>query len=207
MPEPSSLIINQVLARVRDPGGSMHSRALCQDLLTRLQWLYNNQSKLVLRDFTLTLAPTRLLYSLTEATGDAIQGMTILKMTHNNRPLDRLTLTQLRAMDPRWPRAVGSRLEGFIQLGYTLVLVWPALPSQDTATVTATQLTADLTSQDLLDIPSQSTSYLAQLLELLLLLRQRDMMSFQALMQQLNPRRDRNGTTTQAQGTPEGMVP
>lgn len=190
MPESFSVIINQVLARVRDPGGSLHSRALCTDLLTRLQRLYNNHLRLVLTDLTMPTLPMLQLYSFQDALQG--QGITILKVTHENLPLERMTLSQLRHIDPTWPRATGARLHGFIQLGYALLLLWPSLLDASSVTVTATTLTSDLASLPLdgtLNIPSQSTPRLAQLLELLLLLRQRDMLAFELLLQQLSPRR------------------
>lgn len=211
MPDSWSTVITQTLARVRDPGGSVHSLALCKNLLTRLERLYNNQLRLVLQDFTLTTQPHLQLYTLAEATGDAgPQGIQIVKMTHQNRPLDRLTFPYLQALDPRWPRAVGPRLEGFIQLGYTLVLVWPSLAESSTVTVTATQLTPDLDSlanDATLAIPSQMTPKLAHLLELLLLLRQRDMLAFNALMQQLYPGKGQEHAPNQAPRAPQRMVP
>src|SRR6266567_4483775 len=158
-----STVITTVLARVRDPDGAVHSTALCQDLLTRLQRLYNNQLRLVISEMPVSTLPGQQLYPLTEPLG-----IHIVKVTHQNRPLDRLTFSQLRALDPRWPRATGSRLEGFMQLGYTFLLLWPALFVADTVLVTATKLTTDLTTGPAtLDIPSQATPKLAQLLELL----------------------------------------
>ena len=195
MPEAFSPIINQTLARVRDQGGSLHSHALCTDLLTRLQRLYNNQQRLVLTDLTLSTLPMLQLYSFEDALQS--QGMTILKVTHGTLPLERMTLTQLRHLDPRWPRATGTRLHAFIQLGYSLLLLWPSLLDASSVTITATTLTRDLASlqdTDTLDIPSQDTPRLAQWLELLLLLRQRDMIAFDVLLQQLSPRRHANGT-------------
>ena len=195
MPESHTVIINQVLARVRDPGGSQHSRDLCTDLLTRLQRLYNNDLRLVLTDLTLATLPMLQLYSFQDALQN--QGITILKVTHENLPLERMTLTQLRHLDPLWPRATGARLHGFIQLGYSLLLLWPALLDASTVTITATTLASDLASlptNGTLDIPSQNTPKLAQLLELLLLLRQRDMLAFNMLLQQLSPGRHPNGS-------------
>lgn len=190
MPESFSVIINQVLARVRDPGGSLHSRALCTDLLTRLQRLYNNHLRLVLTDLTLPTLPMLQLYSSQDALQG--QGITILKVVQDNLPLERMTLSQLRHINPAWPRATGARFHGFIQLGYSLLLLWPALLDASSVTITATTLTSDLASLPLdgtLSIPSQSTPRLAQWLELLLLLRQRDMLAFELLLQQLSPRR------------------
>ena len=188
MPESHTVLINHVLARVRDPGGFQHSRDLCADLLTRLQRLYNNDLRLVLTALTMPTLPMLQLYSFQDALQG--QGITILKATHENLPLERMTLTQLRHLDPRWPRATGARLHGFIQLGYSFLLLWPALLDASSVNITATALTNDLASLPLdgtLDIPSQHTPRLAQLLELLLLLRQHDMMAFETLLQQLSP--------------------
>lgn len=190
MPEPFAQVINQTLARVRDQGGALHSHELCQDLLTRLQRLYNNQTRLVVSDITLTTQPMLQLYSFDEALNN--QGITILKVTHENLPLERMTFSQLRALDPRWPRATGQRLLGYIQLGYAYVILWPALLDVSSVIITATTLTSDLASLDPigeLEIPSDDTPKLAQWLEALLLLRQRDMLSFETLMQQLAPQR------------------
>lgn len=194
MAESWDYILRTVLARVRDPGATMHPRDMCVDLLTRLQRMYSNHLKLVTQDFTLSVQRYLLLYTLTEATGDdpagAPQGMTVLKVLHDNRPLERLTLPILRALDSRWPRATGPRLEGYVQLGYSFLLLWPGLDTPSSVVVTATKVTQDLAQADLLaslDIPAQVTPKLGQLLELLLLLRQRDMLSVQTLMYELNP--------------------
>lgn len=192
MPEPWREVLETVLARVRDPGGAVHTPVLAQSLLSRLQWLFNTSRRLVIQDFTLTVQPNLQFYTLAEATGDlgTPQGIHVLRILHNNRPLERLTLSHLRVLDAHWPRTVSGRLEGFIQLGFSLVMLWPALETQDTVTVSITKLTTPLEQlgpNDLLDIPSQSTSTLAQMLECLLLLRQRDILAFQTLYQQLNP--------------------
>ena len=201
MAESFALIINQVLARIRDQGASEHSFALCMNLLTRLQRLYNNDLRLVVVTTTMPTVPFLQVYDLTSALQD--QGITILKITHENVPLERMTLSQLRAIDPRWPRATGTRLYGFVQLGYSLVLLWPSLLDASTAVITSTRLTRDLATlnpaSDTLDIPSQHTPKLAQWLELLLLLRQRDMMAFDTLLDQLKPGGNRNGTQAEAE--------
>ena len=193
-----STVITTVLARVRDPDGAVHTLPLCQDLLTRLEQLYNNHLRLVVSDFTLPTRPGLQLYSLAQATGGEAdpQGMQVLEVRHNNRHLERMTFSQLKALDPRWPRAIGPRLDGFIQLGYTMLLLWPSLMYADTVSVTATKLTTLAAST--LNIPSQATPKLAQLLELLLLLRQRDMLSFNVLMQQLDPQKGQANAPTQA---------
>ena len=196
MPESFALIINQVLARVRDQGSAQHSFALCMNLLTRLQRLYNNDVRLVVATTTMATVPFLQVYDLTSALQD--QGITILKITHENVPLERMTLSQLRAIDPRWSRSTGTRLYGFVQLGYSLVLLWPSLLDASTVVITSTRLTRDLATlnpaSDTLDIPSQHTPKLAQWLELLLLLRQRDMMAFDTLLDQLKPEGNRSGT-------------
>jgi hypothetical protein len=196
MAESFALIINQVLARVRDPGGAEHSFALCMDLLTRLQRLYNNAERLILATTTLPTLPMLQVYSFADALQDT--GITILKVTHLNLPLARMTLSQLRVIDPRWPRAVAGRLLGFVQLGYSLLLLWPSLPDASEVVLTSTRLTSDLMAldqaSDTLDIPSQHTPKLAQWLELLLLLRQRDMLAFETLFDQLSPRKAAHGT-------------
>ena len=196
MAESYSRIINQVLARVRDQGGAEHSFALCTDLLTRLQRLYNNSLRLVLATTTMPTLSMLQVYDLTDALQDA--GMTILKVTHDGLPLERITLFQLRAIDPKWPRAMGTRLHGFVQLGYSLLLLWPSLPDASEVVITSTRLTRDLSTLNqasgTLDVPSQHTPKLAQWLELLLLLRQRDMMAFNTLLDQLTPGGTRNGT-------------
>jgi hypothetical protein len=201
MAESFALVINQVLARVRDQGGAEHSFALCMDLLTRLQRLYNNDLRLVLAETTLATLPMLQVYDFTDALQD--QGMTILKVLHANLPLERMTLSALRALDPTWPRAMGTRLHGFVQLGFSLVLLWPSLPDASSVTITATKLTSDLTTLDqasgTLDIPSQHTPKLAQWLELLLLLRQRDMLAFEALLHQLIPGSAQSGTKAPTQ--------
>jgi hypothetical protein len=190
MPEPFALIINQVLARVRDQGGDEHSFTLCMDLLTRLQRLYNNSLRLVMTTMTMLTVPVLQVYDLAYALQDL--GITILKVTHENLPLERMTLSQLRTIDAQWPRARGTRLHGFVQLGYSLLLLWPSLPDASEVVITSTSLTRDLTTlnqaSDSLDIPSQNTPKLAQWLELLLLLRQRDMLAFDTLLDQLSPR-------------------
>ena len=180
-------LTNTILARVRDPGAHQHPLLFVRDLLTRLQWLYNIQGAYSLTTHTLTLQPFLSLYSLTEATGDnpaGPQGIRIIKVTQHNRPLDRLTIPYLTSINPNWFRVVGSRLEGFIQLGSSLLLTWPVLDHPSTCIITSTALTPDLTqagNADLLSIPPESTARLGQLLELLLLLRQRDIMVFNDL--------------------------
>ena len=195
-----------VLARVRDQGGLLHSHDFTADLLTRLQWLYNNQRQLVVQDFSMIVYPGLQLYTLSEALGGGLtpMGIQILDIASNDRHLGSVTLSALRTIDPRWPRAYGGRLESFMQLGYSLLLLWPALDHQETVTITATKLTAPLSQLDTsasLEIPAQATPKLSQLLELLLLLRQKDMISFELLLNQLAPQRRAEGAVNAATQT------
>lgn len=199
MPDSYVSTINSVLARVRDQSAAMHPRELCTDLLTRLQRLYNNTNRFVFSTTTLPTLPMLQLYSFSDALQDS--GMTITRLTHLTIPVEPMTLTQLRVIDPRWPRATGQRFLGYVQLGYSLVLLWPALIDASSVEITSTKLTTDvstLPADGLLDIPSEHTPKLAQWLELLLLLRQRDMMAFEALMQQIHPRRQHGDASGQA---------
>jgi len=181
-------VINTVLARVRDPDGAVHSIPLCQDLLTRLERLYNTARHVVTNQTIIATMPDLQLYGLPESVPEGTQ---ILQVAHGNRFLERCSLTTLRAMDARWPRAIGNRFECFMQIGYTWLLLWPALHYPDTVTITSAELTADLTTSPpggTLTIPAVSTGIVMQLLEVVLLLRQRDMLSFGHLMAQIAPR-------------------
>ena len=187
MPELVSTVITTAQARARDPLGAVHTTSLCLDLLTRLQWLYNNHLQLVTQEVTFTPDGQRILYPLSTLTNG--QGITILEVLHQSRHLDQITLPQLRAIDPRWPRSIGHRPEIFIQLGFTHAIIWPAVSRPEPLTIISTLLTQDLRAGGtLLDIPLHVTPKLTQLLELLLLLRDRDMMSFEALWAELHPK-------------------
>lgn len=191
MPEAVLQSMRNILARVRDPQGSMHSHALCLSLLTHLQRAYNNSHRLVLLDTTVDTQPFSMFYPFAQVfvdSGGALDSMTITNVTQYERPLERFTLPQLRMLNSYWPREIGPRLEGFCQLGYSFLLLYPALEEPSQVVVTATSVTADLAGASdatFLEIPSESTPGLLQILELLLLLRQRSLPEYVSLFKML----------------------
>lgn len=182
MPEEVSVALNHVLARARDPQGMFggDGRAVALNLLDRLQQIHNSYLQLASTDVPVTVSPFLMFYPFAFYLP---RMMSITGINQGGRTLDRLTLDDLRGIDPRWIRATGPRLEGYIQLGYSHLLLWPALTVTDTVIVSGMQQTADITldPQASLEISSQQTPVLLQLLELLLLHRQRDMASFDSL--------------------------
>lgn len=171
-------LISTILARVRDSQGAVHSRALTLELLCRVTQLYSNKLQLVQETITVETAPFLQFYPLELMT---TRFVTITNVLHNNRELDRLTLGYLKAISREWPRMSGPRYEGYIQLGYSHLILFPSLARPDEVEVTGTTLTPIFGSEeDSLPISNQQIPSVLQLVELLLLHRQRDLPAFAA---------------------------
>lgn len=176
--EPVNTLISTILARVRDPQGAVHSRALTLELLCRLTQLYANKLQLVQETITIGTAPFLQFYPFELM---STRFVTITNVLHNNRELDRLTLGYLKAISREWPRMSGPRYEGYIQLGYSHLILFPSLAVLGEVEVTGTVLTPLLSSEeDSLPISNQQIPSVLQLVELLLLHRQRDLPAFAA---------------------------
>ena len=176
-------LISAVLARVRDPQGSTHPRSLVIDLLSRLECLYAN--KLMLAEETLAVQTIPFLQFYPMQAFE-IPMVTITDVRHDGRRLDRLTLSYLKAIGRDWPRQSGPRFEGWVQLGYTHLLLFPSLTGYSEVEVIGTIVTDTVKSElDSLMIADQYIPSLLQLVELLLLHRQKDMSSFATHLQEL----------------------
>lgn len=180
MGEQVDQLISSLLFRLRDQQGVIHSRPFVLEILSRCQQIYNEGFGLALREIPFTPLQLRQWYSLTPD-----MGMTsLIHVIHQNRDLTKATLDDLKSIDRKWHRAVGSRLECFVPLGYTSFILWPALPHDDECTLIGPALTPTLLSeQNNLTISTERTPLFIQLVELILNNRQNDPTAFTVIMQ------------------------
>jgi hypothetical protein len=191
MSEAVSTLISALLIRLRDPAGTLRGesgtnvRTLAIDLLGRTQQIYNEALRLNLLSVSCTIQPFLVWYDLGQVIGTNNERMTSLShVIYKQRDLSKVTLDDLRSIDRKWHRAIGSRLECYVPLGYTHCILWPALSMQDTCTLYGPLLTPMIQDEqtDTLTISEERTPLLLQLTELLLAHRANDELAFSVLL-------------------------
>ena len=184
MPDSVANIISTLQARVRDPQGNIHTNDFVRNLVSRCQQIINDYLRLVIIEGTMNTNAYQNLYTFTIHLPNTIS---VLSIKDEDRDLDQLnTLDDLKSIDLAWHRRAGHRHEAFLQLGETYLLLWPAKPTNSSVTVVSTKLTRELTSvpQDNLEISTEKTPLLVDLVEVLMLVKQRDLGSAQAKLDQ-----------------------
>lgn len=175
MPLSALEAINTLQLRVRDPQGSAHSNTLVLDLLSRCQQILNDALKLVIDETTLTTIPYQNFYTIDTLLPSTLS---ILSVKDGNSDLQKLSsLDDLKAISWNWHRQIDAKHHCWLQLGETQLVLWPAKDYESSVTIVSTQLTPVLTSfqQDTLAISTEKTPFLLDLVEAILLMRQRDL--------------------------------
>ena len=174
MAETAGTLRAAVQRRVRDINATYHANAFVLDMLSRVQRLINVGSQTILATSTLTTAANQLIYTINSDVNAA--AIDVMKVTSNNEDLAKLTLSELNQIDRQWFRKVGTRFEAWVQLGRTLLVLYPSMSVADSVSVTYSKLTTDLSADGTaLEFSEEANLMVMNLTEAILLLRQRDM--------------------------------
>lgn len=168
-------LVSELLTRVRDPQGTATPRAVVRDLLQRAQILFVRSTGTLIREYTLSITPERLVYDY-----DAQTGLGVLDLFLANKRLWPVRWPQMYAQrGASWWRGVsdaGPRV--WAPLGTTHLLIYPAV-SEDTGALNVTvrdqQRPADLGDDTVeMELPDQYFPRLLDFVEVSLYVRQRD---------------------------------
>ena len=171
MAEVAGTLVDTVLRRVRDPGGTAHSRAFTRELLSDLQRHVNGATRAVLTTATLTLNPRQQLYSISGLLTDCLRVEYVRDAGRDVPPVPWRTLGRA---DRLWTRKVGSTPEAWATIGRDLLVITPGMDETRTVTVVYTTLTTALAAdQDATELPDQRLPAVLDLAEAILLLRHR----------------------------------
>lgn len=158
--------------RVRDPN-VVQNADIILPLISDCQRLTNAAFAGVTTDVTLTLTHRQVLYEYAAVASDIVRVLSVTADT--GALLQRVDWRQLAHADPRWLHAVGDAPRHWTTIGHNLLLLHPSPPESIGRTVTIhyVQDLADVTSGSTLEIPSAHVSFLLDMAESVLLVRNR----------------------------------
>jgi hypothetical protein len=180
----ASILIDEVLTRVRDPQAAAHSRAFVLARLSDAQRFLNGALHLVISTATLTTNAYQQFYSVS---GLLTTTLRPIGVRENGRDLATFRdLLQFQHLDLRWFRRAADRFEVWCPVGRDLLVVYPAKRAASSVTVIFAALTTALAAeQDQTEIPDEYLDPMLRLVEAMLLVKQRDIGAAVALLEQL----------------------
>lgn len=192
---------DEVLRRVRDANGVMHTASFVRDRLTDAQRYLNGILGLVITSSTLTLNPGQNFYKLSDSLPLCIR-VVGLRGSFGNRELAELpSIDSLMIYGPRWTRAIGPYIESWTTVGRDVLVIYPAIFQVATIDAFYVKLCNAFSSgATVSEFSTEQCGLIVTLTEALLLLRQRDLAAagraMDRLQQALTPETelDRLGT-------------
>lgn len=197
---------DEVLARVRDANGLMHTASFVRDRLTDAQRYLNGILGISVNVTAMSLNPGQNVYKLSSSLPLAIRVLGI-RGSSSTRELAKLpSIDSLLIYGPRWMRQMAPYLESWTTVGRDVLVVYPAPKESVTIDVYYVNLCAAFTSgATVSEFSAEQCGLIVTLTEALLLLRQRDLESagraMERLQQALTPEAelDRLGTAGSTQ--------
>lgn len=169
-------MMNEVLARVRDTNGTMHTAAFVRSMLTTAQQVLNAGLEHVILPAVSAFYANRVFYDISTLFPAAVR---IIGIRGSNTIRD---VIQLNSLDdfliygPYWSRHVGQTLLAWTTIGRDILVTYPALETDSTFGLYYVKLTNTFTSgATLSEFSVEQCGPLVTLTEVLLLLRQRDL--------------------------------
>jgi len=162
MAEQASALIDTILQRVRDSGGTAHTRAFTLDLLSRVQTVLNNGLGVVTATASFATVAFRTIYPLASNISAASR---IITINDDGRELDWLpNWRDLKNIDVSWSRRLGSQFKLWTPIGRDLFILYPHLQAASTVNVTyITNTTALSLESTTTDLPDQYSPLLEDL--------------------------------------------
>lgn len=171
MPESAGRLADRILARVRDPHGLAHPRALVRRLIQQAADFINLVGRFAVNYHFFETEPFRLFYSVRALYPDIgwVVGVRL-----DGLELSRVEWTTLPYVDPVWFRAVASRPEAWARLGDDRLVIYPAMTAPVSLQLVFTTLQADLDADTtVVELPDDVLPLVVDAVELLLLGRAR----------------------------------
>lgn len=178
-------IISTVLQRVRDPRGEANSRDFTRKLLSHCQRDLNGVLAHAVETVELEVQPGLMFYNVS---GVLPLAMNIVEVTHLNRTATRASLDQLRGISPTWSRMRGRQIQSYAPVGKNLLVLFPALTAQGIVNVSYVKDTGILNNEEeTLSLLPKAQPILEAMMEITLLLKQRDLPEAQKAIELFGP--------------------
>lgn len=166
-----------LLRRVRQYGGVACDFDFAMQILSKCQRIVNAGRRLDTSSATLTTVANQLVYNLRDDVASDV--VDIIQIDVSGRILQKcVTFSELSAYDLDWFQATGTRFETWLQVGRDLMILYPALTSASSVTVTYSTLTTEYESRNdhyntAIDIEDEYFDEVLSLAEIVLLTRGR----------------------------------
>ncbi len=181
-------VSDMIVERVYGSGGVAHTQAFVISLLSKTQRVANAFLRKVRSSTALAVPKEKLIFKLRDDLSSAID---VTKITETRgghvETLDQSSLYELMAYDADWFRNITStRYITWTQIGRDLLVLYPGMAAAGTATVHYTKLTTALTAAgDLFELPDEDVHVAADLAEIILLARDKQISVAQEKLKQL----------------------
>ena len=183
MSEVAGTLIDAVLQRVRDPQGATHSRAFVRSILSQAQRMVNAQIEAVTASASLTTHRYRQFYPINSLLPNSVK---VIGVREDGRDLSPANWREFSAVDRRWFRAVGPRMETFSVIGRDLLILHPSLDVDSSVSVIYSKLTDDLTGDGTAtELDDSDLPAVLDLTEVLLLVRARKVKMAQPVLERM----------------------
>lgn len=137
-------LTDDLLRRVRDAGGGMHSRTFARSILSKVQQSVNAKYRNVIASTPLTVEKTRQIYSISASLPSAVF---VDAIRDGERDVPFANWRELSQSDQAWFRRQGDRIEVFSLVGRDLLVLHPGLPVAGSVTVLFTKFTSVLSAE------------------------------------------------------------
>jgi hypothetical protein len=176
-------IISEVLERVNDSQGAIHSRDFTRETLARAQKAVNAITEYAVESTTFTSEEQRVFYPIASNFPNALK---IVGIKQYNRDLASATPEMLAAMSGSWHRAVAEQHAAWATYGRDVLILWPASRGPMTLTVTYVMDTGDIPNESTtLLVPTHGENIVMDVAEALLLIRQKDFGKAEVLLKKI----------------------
>lgn len=177
---------DEVLARVRDATGLMHTASFVRDRLTDAQRFLNGILGLSISSAAITLNPGQNFYKLSDSLPFCIRLVGLRGSSGYRDAAELPSLDSLLIYGPHWSRRTGAYVESWTMVGRDVLVVYPALKSATTLDAYYVNVCAAFTSgATTSEFSTEQCGLIVTLTEALLLLRQRDLEAAGRAMERL----------------------
>lgn len=176
----------EVLARVRDPNGIMHTVTFVRNRLTDTQRYLNGLLGLVVASSGIVLGATQNFFVLSSSIPSSIRIVGIRGSNQTREVAPVPSIESFLIYGPTWARRTGPYLESWTTVGRDLLVVYPAASALGSIDVFYAKLTnAFSDAATLSEFSAEQCGLIVTLTEAILLLRQRDLQSAARAMARL----------------------
>ncbi len=175
-------VAEQALLRARDPAGTSISSPDLYLLLSEAQRLICLQEDAIYKTIDFPLEEARVLYSTTEIAEDISR---VVEVVWDGKSLVPLEWGLFTRRHPRWLEEISGHPGGWMSLGRELLAIWPAVKGEVSVTIRYVPTLANVVGPgDDIALPLEYIPKLIAQLELMLLLRRRDVGRALAVMKE-----------------------